>query len=487
MSTPAQAEPTPATEKLPRKLRWYDGLAMSMTMPAALIATLGASMSGLGGWGAAALWAVSMVIALGVNWIYIELATMFPDSSGGIAGFAARAWRSRAPWVAPVAGVGYWLPWGSNLATYGSLSGLLIQSQWFPDQDWSASWGPLHFSFPIAVGLVVIAALYLINLIGVRVTMAFVYVTAAILLVPLTVFIAFPVFSGDWAPGDLSWRLEGAEGIRTALVWLYVMAWTTLGVEICTTFASEYREPIRDTIRAIRAAVLVCLGVFFLVPLTLGGYAGEAAVDVDPTTFFVASFADLVGGGADVMVLCLLASLLLVMLTSVADSSRVLFDMGRQGVTVRSVGRLNRRGVPVRALNIMLVLNVVLLVVLQQPLAIIVTGNLGYVLTHVLAVLGFVLLRKDRPDLPRPVRLPAAATPVAVALAAVLAVILVVGATGFSITGYGGFLELGIALGLLALGVVIWALVQAQDRRNGSEPAGDDLDSPLPAEPTPAP
>lgn len=463
-------------EKLPRKLRWYDAFAMSMTMPAALIATLGASIAGLGGWGAAVLWAISMVIAFVVNWIYIELSTMFPDSSGGIAGFAAEAWKSRAPWLAPVAGVGYWLPWGSNLATYGALTGLIIQSQWFPDQTWELSLGPIHLSFPILIGLGVIFVLYGINVIGVRVTMTFVYITAAILLIPLFVFIVLPVFSSGWNPGALTWKLEGWEGLHTAVVWLYVMAWTTLGVEVCTTFASEYRDPVKDTARAIRAAALFCLGVFFLVPITLGGFAGEEAIGKDPATFFVGAFAKLVGSdaAANVMVLCLIASLVLVMLTSVADSSRVLFNMGKEGVTVRAVGKLDRRGIPMRALNVMLVLNIVLLVVLQQPLAIIVTGNLGYVLTHVLAVSGFALLRKDRPDAVRPIRLPNIFVPISIVLAILLAVIVVVGATGFSITGYGGVLELSIAIGILALGVVIWAFVRARDRRSGVPPRSAD-------------
>ncbi|WP_432512099.1 APC family permease [Kineococcus sp. SYSU DK001] len=481
MSTSEVPAPTAtgAPQALPRRMRWYDGFALSMTMPAALIATLGASVAGLGGWGAIALWAVSMVLAFAVNWLYVELATMFPDTSGGIAGYAAEAWKSRAPWLAPVAGVGYWLPWGSNLATYGSLTGLLLQSRWFPEQTWTWSWGPVHLSFPVVVGLIVIAALYTVNRIGLRVTLTFVYITGGILLVPLFAFIVLPLFSADWNPSALTWGLSGLSGLHTAVVWMYVMAWTTLGVEVCAVFASEYRDPVKDTVRAIRAAALMCLGVFALVPLTLGGYAGEAAIAADPATFFVASFAALTGSaaGADVMVLCLIASLLLVMLTSVADSSRVLFNMGRERVTVPAVGVLDRRGVPVRALNVMLVLNVVLLVVLQQPLAIIVTGNLGYVLTHVLAVSGFLLLRKDRPDAVRPVRLPAPFVPLAAVLTVALAVVLVVGATGFSVTGYGGVLELCIALGILAAGVVIWFLVQRSTSPRPAEPPAPDLTS----------
>ncbi|KAB1663886.1 APC family permease [Pseudoclavibacter sp. CFCC 13611] len=457
-------------EQLPKRMRWFDGFALAMTMPAALIATLGASIAGLGGWGAAVLWAISMAISLGVNWLYTELATMFPNSSGGIAHYAAEAWKSRAPWVAPLAGVGYWLPWGTNLATYGAVTGALVQAQWFPEQTWELALGPITLSLPIVIGLGVIVFMYLINLIGVRMTMSFVYVTAAILMIPLFVFIVFPLFSADWAPLDLTWNLHGLEGLHTAVVWLYIMAWTTFGIEVCATFAPEYRDSVKDTSKAIKASVLFCLGVFFVVPLTLGGYAGEAAIAEDPATFFVASFASLVGGASDVMVLCLIASLLLIMTTSVADASRVLFNMGKERVTVPALGVLNRRGVPVRALTVMLVLNIVILVVLQNPLAIIVTGNLGYILTHLLAVSGFFLLRRDRPDAVRPVRLPNFFVPLSIILSVVLVVILAVGATGFSVTGYGGFLELGIALGLLLLGIVIWWLVQSSARAHAPAP-----------------
>ena len=468
---------TDETTHLPKRMRWFDGFAMAMTMPAALIATLGASITGLGGWGAAVLWAISMILAMGVNWIYTELATMFPNSSGGIAHYAAEAWKSRAPWVAPITGVGYWLPWGTNLATYGAVTGALIQAQWFPNEDWVIQLGPISITFPILIGLGVIGVMYLINVIGVRVTMAFVYITAGILLIPLFVFIVFPLFSADWAPLDLTWKLEGIEGLHTAIVWLYIMAWTTFGIEVCATFAPEYRDSVKDTTKAIKASVLFCLGVFFVIPLTLGGYAGEAAIADNPATFFVASFASLVGGAADVMVLCLIASLLLIMTTSVADASRVLFNMGKERVTVPSLGVLNRRGVPFRSLNVMLVMNVVILVVLQNPLAIIVTGNLGYILTHFFAVSGFFLLRKDRPDAVRPIRLPRFFVPLSVVLSVLLAIILVVGATGFSTTCYGGFLELGIALGLLALGVVIWLFVQRSTKRDsglgtGGAPTG---------------
>lgn len=47
--------------------------------------------------------------------------------------------------------------------------------------------------------------------------------------------------------------------------------------------------------------------------------------------------------------------------------------------------------------------------------------------------------------------------PIAAVFAAFLAVVIVVGATSFSITGYGGTKELLIALGLLASSVALYA------------------------------
>ncbi|MCZ4558999.1 amino acid transporter [Rhodococcus sp. PvR044] len=467
--TASTEQPAPTLHKT---MRWYDGFAMSLTMPAALIASLGASIVGLGGWGAVLLWTISMLLATVANWIYTELAAMFPDTSGGIAAYAAEAWKERAPIVGPLAAVGYWFPWTTALSVYAGIIGALVQSQWFPDQDWSISLGPIGLDFPIMVGLMVIGILYVLNIVGVRITMTFVYITGGILLIPLAVFIIGPLITGGFHISELTWNLHGIEGLRTSLVWLYVMAWTSFGVEVCATFAPEYRNTVSDTAKALKAGVLFSLGVFVLLPLILTGYVGEAAIAEAPTTFYVSAFQDLVGGAADVMVLFLICSLLLIMVTGLADGSRVLYNMGKEGTSIRQVGVLNSRGIPVRALTVALVVNVLVLTVLKTPLAIIVTGNLGYILAHIFALSGFFLLRKDRPDLARPIRLPAVFVPLSLALAAVLVVILVVGATGFEVTGYGGFKELAVALGVLALGVVLWLYRRkVQDRGEVTEQA----------------
>ncbi len=458
-------------------MRWTDGFLLALTIPAALIATLGYSIAALGTWGAIALWGASMGVAVLTNWLYTELAAMFPRNSGGIALYAYEAWRGHLSLVGPIAAFGYWFAWSSSIAIYAGIIGSLVQSQWFPAQDWTLHTAVLDLTFPrlVAAGLVV--AVWVANVLGLAPTLWLAYVTAAMLTVPLVVFMAVPYLTGDWSSATLSWKLGQAGqawgGGKLAVVWLYIMCWTSLGVETCATFAPEYRRGARDASLALRAAALFSLAVFVLLPLGAAGSAGEAQAVADPVTFYAPAFERIVGGAADLMVVLLIGSLLLVMNTCMADSSRTLCAMGEARMTIRQVGRLNRVGVPARAMTINLVVNLGLTFFVGSILAIVAAGNLGYVLAHFFAVTGFVLLRRDRPHWPRPIRLPDPFVPIAAVLGGGLAFILVVGATGFELTGYGGAKELAIALGILGASIVLFLfrrLVQDREKVTLREP-----------------
>ena len=51
------------------------------------------------------------------------------------------------------------------------------------------------------------------------------------------------------------------------------------------------------------------------------------------------------------------------------------------------------------------ILNLLLISYFGYPLDILAAGNLGYMLAHVFALTAFLLLRRDRPNWPRPIRL----------------------------------------------------------------------------------
>jgi amino acid transporter len=83
-------------------------------------------------------------------------------------------------------------------------------------------------------------------------------------------------------------------------------------------------------------------------------------------------------------------------------------------------------------------------------------SNIGYVLCHLLAVSGFLLLRKDRPNWPRPIKLGTAWVWIAGCMTALVAFLLVVGAGAPHLNGYGTWTDFAIGVGVLVASVVLF-------------------------------
>jgi amino acid transporter len=143
------------------------------------------------------------------------------------------------------------------------------------------------------------------------------------------------------------------------------------------------------------------------------------------------------------MILCLIAGLLLSMNTATMDGSRALFGISRDGMTVKELGVLSGNNVPARAMTLDAILNLFLITYFAGAIEIIAAGNLGYMLAHVFALSGFLLLRKDRPDWPRPIRLSPIWVPIAGALVVVNLVFIAIGGFIYS----GGFLGIDTQYG----------------------------------------
>ena len=111
---------------------------------------------------------------------------------------------------------------------------------------------------------------------------------------------------------------------------------------------------------------------------------------------------------AGLAVFSLCAGIVLAMNTATADGSRALYGISQDGMTIRWLGKLNRKHVPANAMTLDAVLNLVLLCTYAYDptgaIKILIFSNLGYVTCHVFAMSGFLLLRKDRPNWPRPIK-----------------------------------------------------------------------------------
>jgi amino acid transporter len=257
----------------------------------------------------------------------------------------------------------------------------------------------------------------------------------------------------------------GQAGWRVAIAWLFVMSWSVFGIEATASFVPEFKDTVRDTRLALRFSALLVLAIYILVPLGVSGLAGEKLVDSNPTSFYVAAFQKLAGGASSLMTVCLIAGLILLMLMTSADCGRVLSQASRDRLTVTQLAKINRFRVPGRAMTLDLVVNILLVLFVGNTLALVVTGNFGYILMHIFAVSGLIVLRKDRPNAERPIRLPRVWLPIAGGLAAFDLVMLIVAAASLGIIGYGGTKDLVIAVGVMAISIVLYLFRRVvQDR-----------------------
>jgi len=255
----------------------------------------------------------------------------------------------------------------------------------------------------------------------------------------------------------MTWALHGFSGFKIAMVYLFLSGWSAYAAEICATFAPEYHDTRRDTTIALRSAAVFTLLVFLLFPMGIGGVAGAPSAATASGEFYVTDLAKIVGSGpAGVIIVLLIGSLFLSMISSTADGSRALYGIARDGMTVKQLYHLNRFHVPARAMSVDLVVNVLLVLFISSNLAILYLSNIGYILAHFLALTGFLLLRRDRPNWPRPIKVGTIWVGIAVLLAAFNAVLIGFGVAFPALTGYGTRTDMWIGVGVLVGSVVLF-------------------------------
>jgi amino acid transporter len=469
-----------------KTLRWYDGFVICLANPGFLLGSLGWSVLDLGGWGAALIWGITAVIIVPVVVLYSELAAMFPEKSGGIAIYANEGWRKYTTLVGPVATFGYWIGWSVVLSFLGLFTGYIAQAAWFPKEPYGTyafggakidngyfSTGSVHVGLQHLIAIGLILCVWAFNIFGTRIAVAFNYLSGALLMVPLFCFTFLPFLNGDFHSSNLTFKLSHSGlawgGLQLALVWIWIMIWST-APEAAATFAPEYKDTVNDTRKALMSSALFILMVNTLVPIALTGGVGHKTVELFD---YVGALNKLVGSGATnffVVVIC--TSFILSMNTATADGSRALYGISKDGLTIKQLGRLNRFNVPGNAMSLDMGINILFVLFIGNLFGILVASNIGYVLANAFAIGAFVLLRRDRPDWPRPIKLPSYWTPIAVVLCALFFLFSIVGIGWFQIAGggavYGGTKEK--IIGFCVLGVSLLLFLFRRIVQDGERP-----------------
>lgn len=472
-TTAAVASPEPAAGEshFRRNLGWRDGFALALSIPVGGFTLIGYSIGELGAWTAATLWAISCVIALLQNYIFAEMAAMFPNKPGGIALYAHEGWRRHFTPVGPLAAVGYWAGWSFGLAVYAMIIGDLLTAQFFPHATWTVSDGFIEIGPGHIIAVAAIICVWLLNVFGVRPAVRMNKLLGGIACVAIVILMVSALVTGHWSAHSLTWGTLGHadqpwHGWQLALVYLYVMGWTAYATEIGATFTPEYKDQKRDTSRVLISSAMLTLVFLVGGVITTTGVTNEKAVANNPVGYLAQALHTALGGGAVVMTLIIVGAIFVNMTSATADAGRALYGIANEGMIIKQFNHLNKEHMPSRAMTLDLFVNIGLVLFVGNTLGVLFASNLGYMLATFFALTGFVILRRDRPNWHRPVKRSPIWIAIAIALATFNAFLILLGVRYSGVAGYGGLKDALVGTAVLASSLLLWAYRHlVQDRQ----------------------
>jgi amino acid transporter len=265
-------------------------------------------------------------------------------------------------------------------------------------------------------------------------------------IIPLVLIGIVPLFTGDVvqtnlfplvplahdAIGNVTDGKFDMAGITVVAGGMYLAAWTTYGFETAVCYTGEFKNPKTDTFKAIFYSGLLCLVVFTLVPFAFQGflgmgtlqtpavldaaghvttpavYSGMLSPDIYSGMGVAAVMANMLHGGRLIgvgVLAMLLVALVLSLITSMAGSSRTLYQASKDGWLPKYLSKVNDNGAPVNAAMTNLAFNLLLLL-MSDYVFVLGASNVGYLIFNFLNLHSGWMHRVDRPNQFRPWRAP---------------------------------------------------------------------------------
>ncbi len=426
-----------------------------------------------------------------------ELSAMMPDRSGGLPSYAYPAFKTRWPRFAEhVNGFtawAYWLGWFPVAPLNMILASLYIADRFnlssagFAPLGTSITWWTLGISI---VGLIVLS---IPAVRGLRFGTSFATALAFLSMIPLTFLAIAWIFHPSVVHfGQLfHFRHTNNSGFFSGLFghnWLtlyiafsFLLTWNVIAMEAAACYIGETRNPDRDAKIAMNLEGLYGLFIYTMIPvafiIVLGvGALGNSSL-VDPKTIFVTFAGRVFGGGTGsnilnwLIAIMLILALILSALNAITGTARSLHQMSTDGQFPRFFQRVNHHGVPHRAMLFNVAASI-LVVFAGGAVQIYTLSNVGYLASFLPVLVGYFILRRDRPDVRRPFRLPEWMKFVALAVAAIYAVIYFYGgpvyaSCGCNAAGTTTLPYYFIGWGVLALYLPLyWYRKRVEDKRD---------------------
>ncbi|MEH6357870.1 MAG: APC family permease [Pseudomonadales bacterium] len=460
--------------RLQRSITWKGAFWVAAGVPALVLFSIGgiAATVGVPSW---LVWTISVCFGFLQAFTYAEIAGLFPNKSGGASVYGAAAWLRYSKFIAPISVWCNWLAWSPVLAIGVGIAAGYILNALFPADAAIVTWQitlldlsglkeglSLRINATFVLGAAILVAVFFAQHHGISRLAKIQTVMAMAVLVPLLLIGIVPIVSGDIVAANFSPFAPiayGADGSiimdATKWVWdidgwtlflggMFIAAWSTYAFETAICYTSEFKNPQTDTFKAIFFAGLLCMFAYTVIPFSFQGVLGvEGMLDdgIVDGTGVAAAMAAMVGGGAfigNVVVIMLIFALILAVMTSMAGSSRTLYQGSVDGWLPKYLSRVNEHGAPTSGMWTDLGFNLVLLL-MSDYLFVLAVSNCCYIIFNFLNLNAGWIHRIDNKHVHRPWRAPTWLLAVGVLLSFVNLVFLGAGANvwgaGTLITG----------------------------------------------------
>ena len=447
-----------ASAGLARGIDWTGAFWVASGVPPLVLFSIGAVAATVGklSW---IIWMASIAMGFIQSFTYAEIAGLFPNKAGGTSIYGAIAWVRYGKLIAPISVWCNWFAWSPVQATGSALAaGYILTGLFAPDaliNTWQVTLLDLSYlktglslriNAVFLLGAVILLAVKFIQDGGILQSANTTKILGIAAMIPLLLIGIVPILTGDivtanyfpLAPlahdalgrvADGTWNMAG---ITVLAAGMFLAAWSTYGFETAVCYTGEFKNPRTDTFKAIFYSGLLCVVVYTLVPFAFQGflglgalvhpavrdaaghittaaeYGGMLAPDIYSGMGVAGVMAQMVRAGrlvGVIVVIMLILALVLSLMTSMAGSSRTLYQASLDGWLPKYLTKVNSRGAPTNAMLTNLGFNLVLLL-LSDSVFVIGAANVGYLIFNFLNLNAGWIHRLDRPRQERPWRAP---------------------------------------------------------------------------------
>jgi amino acid transporter len=432
---------------LPKTTNWWGAFVIGL---AGTILVTGIAPVMVTSLGAAAIPIIVVITITGylLCLFLAELSAMMPDRSGGSPSYAYPAYKDRWPRLAEhingFTAWAYWLGWFPVAPLNMILASFYIVDRFSLS---TAGFTPIHTPiayWTLGISVVGILLLAIPSLLGLRFGTVFATALAFLSMIPLTFLAISWIFHPSVVDFGQLFHFRHTDGsgffasqfhhgwLTLAIAFSFLLTWNVIAMEAAACYIGETRNPDRDAKIAMNLEGAYGLFIYVMIPvafvIVIGNVALGNASLVDPKTIFVHFASRVFGAGAGsnllnwLIAIMLILALILSALNAITGTARSLHQMATDGQFPRWFTHVNRHGVPDRSMLFNVACSIVL-VFAGGAVEIYTFSNVGYLASFIPVLIGYYLLRKHRPNVRRPFKLPEWMKYVALAMAALYAVI----------------------------------------------------------------